>query len=68
MSVMQQDSIRQAICTWQDADTYTPNGLPRTRVVVLGSGWGAISFLRSLDPKLTSGKTTAADAMRAAAE
>ena len=53
---------------WQDADTYTATGLPRTRVVVLGSGWGAISFLRSLDPKLTSGKTTAADAMHVAAE
>lgn len=39
----------------QEADTHTPSGLPRTRIVVLGSGWGAISFLRSLDPKLTSG-------------
>ncbi|KAL0054534.1 hypothetical protein WJX82_010454 [Trebouxia sp. C0006] len=38
----------------READTHTPSGLPRTRIVVLGSGWGAISFLRSLDPKLTS--------------
>ena len=41
----------------QDADTHTPGGTPRTRVVVLGSGWGGITFLRSLDPKLTSGRT-----------
>lgn len=40
----------------QDADTHTATGLPRTRIVVLGSGWGAISFLRGLDPKLTSGR------------
>ncbi|KAL3145311.1 hypothetical protein ABBQ38_001571 [Trebouxia sp. C0009 RCD-2024] len=38
----------------RDADTHTPTGLPRTRIVVLGSGWGAISLLRNLDPKLTS--------------
>ena len=44
-----------SLLSWQDADTHTPTGLPRTRIVVLGSGWGAISFLRGLDPKLTSG-------------
>lgn len=38
----------------RDADAHTPGGTPRTRVVVLGSGWGGITFLRSLDPKLTS--------------
>ena len=42
----------------QDSDTHTPTGHPRTRIVVLGSGWGAISFLRNLDPKMTSGMVT----------
>ena len=42
------------MCVTQDAASYDPDGRPRTRVVVLGSGWGAINFLRHLDPKLTS--------------
>lgn len=41
---------------WQDADALNAEGRPRTRMVVLGSGWGAINFLRHLDPKLTSCK------------
>ena len=34
----------------------TAEGCPKTRVVVLGSGWGGMSFLRSLDPTLTKGR------------
>ncbi len=31
------------------------DGLPRTRVVVLGSGWGSMSFVKNL-PKATTGE------------
>ncbi len=34
----------------------TAEGCPKTRVVVLGSGWGGMSFLRQLDPTLTKGR------------
>ncbi len=35
------------------ADTSMPKR--KTRVVVLGTGWGAVSFLKSLDPKTFGG-------------
>ena len=34
----------------------TAEGCYKTRVVVLGSGWGGMSFLRQLDPTLTKGR------------
>eukprot|EP00891_Asterochloris_glomerata_P001208 jgi/Astpho2/1208/Aster-08175 len=37
----------------RDAPMKTAEGCPKTRVVVLGSGWGGMSFLRQLDPTLT---------------
>lgn len=38
---------------WAVAPAIADPDKPRTRVVVLGSGWGASSFLKSLDKQLT---------------
>ena len=41
---------------WATAPSiHDPNTPRRTRVVVLGSGWGAASFLKGLDRRLTGG-------------
>ncbi|KAK9818387.1 hypothetical protein WJX72_011813 [[Myrmecia] bisecta] len=39
----------------RDAPPADSDGRARVRVVVLGSGWGAMSFLRSLSPSLAQG-------------
>mmetsp|Transcript_20485 Transcript_20485/g.61667 ORF Transcript_20485/g.61667 Transcript_20485/m.61667 type:complete len:427 (+) Transcript_20485:251-1531(+) len=38
---------------WATAPSIIDPNKPRTRVVVLGSGWGAASFLKTLDRRLT---------------